>query len=51
MTQVTIMSRLVDWFSVQDDVTQTSVLSRLAPEALAPLARKMLEKVSRGERV
>jgi hypothetical protein len=51
MTQITIMSRLVDWFMEQDDVTQTAILSRLAPEALAPLAKKMLEKLTRNERV
>lgn len=51
MTQITVMSRLVDWFTAQDDVTQTAVLSRLAPEALAPLAQKMLTKLSRGEKV
>ena len=51
MTQITIMSRLVDWFTEQDDVTQTAILSRLAPESLAPMARKLLEKMSRGEKV
>jgi hypothetical protein len=51
MTQLTIMSRLVDWFTTQDDVAQTGVLSRLAPDALAPLAKKMLEKLARGEKV
>ena len=51
MTQITVISRLVDWFTTQDDVVQTGVLSRLAPEALAPLARKMLEKLARGEQV
>lgn len=50
MTQITIMSRLVDWFNEQDELSQTAILSRLAPEALAPLARKMLEKLARGER-
>ncbi len=51
MTQVKAMSRLVDWFAGQDDVTQTAILSRLSPEALAPLARMVLEKAARGERV
>jgi hypothetical protein len=51
MTQLTVMSRLVDWFTDQDDVTQTAVLSRLAPESLAPMARKMLDKLARGEQI
>jgi hypothetical protein len=51
MTQVTIMSRLVDWFTTQDDVSQMGVLSRMAPDAFAPVAKKMLGKLARGEKV
>jgi len=51
MTQITVMSRLVDWFMGQEDVIQTAILSRLAPEALSPLAKKMLEKLSHNQKI
>lgn len=41
MTQIAVMSRLVDWFIRQDDLIQVAVLSALTDESLARLARQL----------
>jgi hypothetical protein len=49
MTHIAIMSRLVGWFCKQDDLIQASVLSMLEEEVLAPLARRMLQRLANGD--
>jgi hypothetical protein len=46
MTQIALMSRLVNWFVRQDEVIQISVLGLLSPELGAPLARRLLEQMA-----
>ena len=46
MTQIAMMSRLVSWFVVQDDVIQLSVLGLLPKEIAVPAARRLLERMS-----
>jgi len=53
MTQIAVMSRLVDWFVRQDDLIKTSILSSLSEETLSQLAkqlRKHLETKGKGSR-
>ena len=49
MTQIAVMSRLVTWFSRQNDVIQTAVLGGLAPEDLAELSKLMLKRIAKGQ--
>ena len=46
MTQIAAMSRLVDWFTKQDEVIQMSVLGGLSPAAMRDLARLLLKKLA-----
>jgi hypothetical protein len=46
MTQIAMMSRLVNWFSVQDDYIQTAVLQTLSEGSMASLAKSLLKKLS-----
>ena len=46
MTQIAVMSRVVDWFVKQDELIQTSVLSQLSPKSQAELARQLLERLA-----
>jgi hypothetical protein len=46
MTQIAMMSRIVNWFVRQDDTVQTMVLGSLSPESMAPLARKLLQRLA-----
>ena len=46
MTQIAMMSRLVNWFSVQDDYIQTAVLKTLSEGSMASLAKSLLKKLS-----
>jgi hypothetical protein len=51
MTQIAVMSRLVDWFTKQDELIQTAILSALSEESLSQLAKQLrnhLEKKGRG---
>jgi predicted transcriptional regulator len=49
MTQIAVMSRLVTWFSKQNDVIQTAVLGGLAQQDLAELSKLMLKRLSKGD--
>ena len=51
MTQITVMSRLVNWFAMQDDYVQTAVLATLSDNSMQSLAKTLLKKLSTGERV
>jgi len=46
MTQIALMSRLVNWFSRQDDLIQTIVVGSLSKESLAALTKSFLKKGS-----
>jgi hypothetical protein len=46
MTQIAMMSRLVNWFSVQDDFIQTAVLHTLSDASMAKLAKTLLKQLS-----
>ena len=46
MTQVAAMSRLVHWFSLQDDAIQTVVLHSLSHGSMSALATSLLKKRS-----
>jgi len=47
MTQIAVLSRLVTWFSRQDEVIQASVLQGLSDRSIAVLARRLLEQMAR----
>jgi len=49
MTQIAVMSRLVNWFSLQDDYIQTAVLHTLSEESMSALAKSLLKKLSSGK--
>jgi hypothetical protein len=46
MTQIAVMSRMVNWFSLQDDYIQTAVLQTLSDASMATLAKSLLKKLS-----
>ena len=46
MTQIAVMSRLVNWFSLQDDYIQTAVLQTLSDASMAHLAKSLLKHLS-----
>ena len=50
MTQVAIMSRMVQWFSGQPEVIQAAVLRRYPQEVEADIARLLLRKMA-GESI
>jgi hypothetical protein len=50
MTQIAVMSRLVDWFVQQDQVIQTAVMASLSDGAMSALARQMLKRLSSGRK-
>jgi hypothetical protein len=49
MTQIAALSRLVRWFTRQDEVIQTAVLGSLSEESLQTLAQRLLTKIAAGE--
>lgn len=51
MTQIAVMSRLVEWFINQDEIIQLGVLGVLSPQLTGPLARKLLERMAAEEAV
>jgi hypothetical protein len=51
MTQIAVMSRLVDWFIKQDEIIQLAALGVLSPQVTGPLARKILERMAAREQV
>ena len=52
MTQIALMSRLVNWFSMQDDYVQTAVLQTLSDSSLAALSKSLMKKLAseKGEK-
>jgi hypothetical protein len=50
MTQIALMSRLVNWFSLQDDFVQTAVLATLSDASIAALAKSLLKKISSADK-
>ena len=46
MTQIAVMSRLVNWFSLQDDYIQATVLHGLSESSMQALAKSLLKKLS-----
>lgn len=48
MTQISALSRLVRWFTRQDEVIQTAVLGALSEESLQTLAQGLLTKIAQG---
>jgi hypothetical protein len=46
MTQVAVLSRLVNWFAGQTDPVQAIVLGRIPPEMEADAAKMILEKLA-----
>lgn len=45
MTQIAALTRIVDWFSRQDEVIQTSVLHNLSQGSLSGMAKSLLKKL------
>jgi hypothetical protein len=45
MTQIAMMSRMVNWFLAQDETVQAMVLGSLSEESMGPLARTLLERL------
>lgn len=43
MTQIATLSRLVRWFTRQDEVVQAAILGSLSDESIRVLAKKLLE--------
>jgi hypothetical protein len=50
MTQIAMMTRLVNWFSAQDDYIQTAVLQSLSDASMATLAKTLLKQLSSERR-
>jgi len=46
MTQITVISRLVEWFVRQDDAIQTAVMATLSDTAMSQLAKQLLKRLS-----
>ncbi len=49
MTQIAVMSRVLSWFSKQNEVIQSRVLGGLSDETVAELAKQMLTKMASGK--
>jgi len=50
MTQISIMSRLVEWFVKQNEVIQLAALGVVSEEFTGPLARRLLERIAEQAR-
>ena len=46
MTKVEMMTRLIKWFSLQDDKTQTAVLEAMTEESMAGVAKSVLMRAT-----
>lgn len=46
MTQIQVLSRVVKWFSKQDEVIQASILNLLSTESLGAIAPRILEQLA-----
>ncbi len=49
MTQVALLSRLVEWFAHQSDMIQASVLGQYPAEIEADIAKLIMKKLSSGK--
>jgi predicted transcriptional regulator len=49
MTQIAVMTRVVNWFVNQDETIQALVLGALSEAALGPLAKMLLQKIVKDE--
>ncbi|MGA2497876.1 MAG: hypothetical protein ABSH20_09050 [Tepidisphaeraceae bacterium] len=49
MTQVALLSRLVEWFAHQSDMIQASVLGQYPSEIEADIAKLIMKKLSSGK--
>ena len=49
MTQISIMSRLVEWFVRQNQLVQLCAMGALSSDLSAPLAKDLLEQMQRAE--
>jgi hypothetical protein len=49
MTQIAVMSRVMNWFVNQNEVIQAGILGALSPEAVADLARQLLKQMAAGK--
>lgn len=49
MTQVALLSRLVEWFSHQTDMIQAAVLGQYPSEIEADIAKLILKRMSSGK--
>ncbi len=49
MTQIAMMSRVVNWFLVQDETVQALVLGSLSEQSLGPVARTLLQRLADAE--
>jgi len=47
MTQIAVTSRLMKWFVLQDEAIQSAVLGGLSEQAVATLAKHVLEKIAK----
>jgi hypothetical protein len=45
MTQISVLSRLVKWFSKQDDIVQASILGLLSDQTLAQLSATLHKRI------
>lgn len=46
MTQVSVMSRLVQWFAHQDQLVQVSVLGLVSEETTRKLGKELIERLA-----
>lgn len=46
MTQIAVMSRVVNWFVAQDETIQAIVLGSLSEQSMGSLARMVLKKIA-----
>jgi len=50
MTQVALLSRLVEWFSHQSDMIQASVLGQYPAEIEQDIAKMILKRMASGKK-
>ncbi|HLL90286.1 MAG TPA: hypothetical protein VK324_13385, partial [Tepidisphaeraceae bacterium] len=49
MTQIAVLSRLVGWFTRQNDLIQTAVLGQLKGRDLQDLAELLVKRMAKGD--
>jgi len=50
MTQVAVLSRIVQWFAAQPETIQAAVLGRYPAEIAPDVARLILERMANGQK-